>query len=267
MNMERKAKILYNDEIIPGYFRIGVSWKTPEIAPGHFVMLKVSDGLDPLLRRPLGVYNVLGGRGGRVFKGSGIELLYKVVGRGTKILSLKRPGEPLDVLGPLGNGFTDNVGPGQKAVIIGGGMGAVPLYLLAKRLKNPVMLFGARTRQEAALVKDFKGLKLRLRLSSDDGSVGHKGLVTDLLKEEITPDSVVYACGPLGMLKSVSAIALGIGARCYVSLERSMACGIGVCLGCAVKTLTHREKANKEYKMVCSDGPVFEAGDIDWGAL
>ncbi|MBI5345368.1 MAG: dihydroorotate dehydrogenase electron transfer subunit [Deltaproteobacteria bacterium] len=265
--MERPSRILYNETVLPGYFRMGISWKTPEIIPGHFVMLKVSDGLDPFLRRPLGVYNVLGGKGAGAFRGGGIELLYKVVGKGTKILSLKRPGESVGVLGPLGNGFPTACRPSRKAIIIGGGMGVVPLYLLAKRLKNVAMLFGVRTKKEAALVKDFKGLEIKLLLSSEDGSIGHKGLVTDLLRREITPASVIYACGPLGMLKSVSVIAGGVRARCYVSLERSMACGIGVCLGCAVKASAHKEKADKEYRMVCSDGPVFNAEDIDWGSL
>ena len=99
-----ESKILYNDMLAEGYFRLGLEWKTPEVKAGHFVMLRVSDGMDPLLRRPFGVYRVIGAKG-KASKGTGIELLYRVVGRGTSILSAKRPGEVLGILGPLGNGF------------------------------------------------------------------------------------------------------------------------------------------------------------------
>ncbi len=254
-------KILYNKEVLPGHFRLGLEWKTPRISAGNFLMLRVADGLDPLLRRPLGVYKALGpgGRGGC----NGVELFYRVVGRGTKILSLKEPGEHIDVLGPLGNGFPDP-GRGKKAVMAAGGMGIVPMYMLAERLTSSTLLFGARSAQETVIADDFKGLACRIKVSTEDGSAGKKGLVTALLKEELTRDSVIYACGPAGMLKAVSRIAHGAGVRAYVSLERAMACGIGVCLGCAVKSKAHGAQENRVYRMVCSDGPVFDSEDIDW---
>ncbi|MBI5902816.1 MAG: dihydroorotate dehydrogenase electron transfer subunit, partial [Deltaproteobacteria bacterium] len=169
----------------------------------------------------------------------------------------------IDVLGPLGNGFPDP-GRGKKAVMVAGGMGIVPMYMLAERLPSSTFLFGARSAQEAVIADDFKGLGCRIKVSTEDGSVGKKGLVTALLKEELTPRSVIYACGPAGMLKAVSKIAHEAGVRSYVSLERSMACGIGVCLGCAVKSKAHGARENRVYKMVCSDGPVFDSEDIDW---
>lgn len=265
-------KILYNNKVAPGYFRLGIEWKTPGIRPGQFVMLRVAEGLDPLLRRPLGVYKVLGAKGRNVFKGRGIELLYKVVGKGTGILAGKRPGEAVDVLGPVGNGFPLlRGGAAGRVVMVAGGIGAVPFYMLAAEKAARVFLFGARTKEETALVRDFRPLGVQVKISTEDGSTGKKGLVTDLLAEELTRGSVVYACGPLGMLKGVSRAAAAAGVKCLVSLERAMACGIGVCLGCAVKSGEHcgagQHEYKREYKMVCSDGPVFDSTEIDWDRL
>lgn len=256
------SKILYNDRLAEGYYRLGLSWRTPEVKAGHFVMLRVSDGLDPLLRRPFGVFRVIGGKGASS-RGTGIELLYRVVGRGTTILSAKRPGEVLGILGPLGNGFPAPP-RGKKAVMVTGGMGIVPLYLLARRLPGSTLLFGARSKKENFLLDEFRDLGIRIKTSTDDGSAGVKGFVTALLERELGPDRVVYACGPAGMLKAVSRMCMEAGVQCFVSLERSMACGIGVCLGCAVRTVNHEAKENRNYKMVCSDGPVFDGRDIDW---
>ncbi len=250
------AKILYNKEIAQGYFRIKLAWKAAAAKAGQFVMLSVDTGLDPLLRRPLGIYKT---------SGAGIELLYQVVGKGTRILSGKTAGERLSVLGPLGNGFPAPP-KGKKVILVAGGMGIAPLYMFAARLKGATLLYGTRGKGESTVAKDFTGLGLKVRISTEDGSVGKKGLVTELLKDELTDDSIVYACGPAPMLKAVFQICHG--AACYVSLERAMACGIGVCLGCAVKTRPHGEKPdNKVYRMVCSDGPVFDAKDIDWDAF
>lgn len=267
-----QAKILHNEEIAPGYFRLGLGWKTPPIVPGHFLMLRVEHGLDPLLRRPFGIYRVLGAQGRPSFplRGTGVEILYQVVGKGTEILSMKAPGETIDVLGPLGNGFP---APkiGEKTVMVAGGMGIAPLYLFASALKEGLMLYGARDKRVAAIADEFKGFDCSIEIATDDGSAGRRGFVTELLEEVATPLTVIYACGPLGMLKAASAIADSAGAKCYVSLERSMACGIGVCLGCAVKMKPSLspsdEEENRNYQMVCSDGPVFDSRDVDWDML
>ena len=259
-----ESKILYNDRLAEGHFRLGLEWKTPEVRAGHFVMLRVSDGLDPLLRRPFGVYRVTGARG-KSSKGTGIELLYRVVGRGTSMLAAKRPGETLGILGPLGNGFPAPQ-KGLKVVMVAGGMGIVPLYMLA-RDSGGTLLFGARSKKESFLLDGFKGLGLKIKTATEDGSAGVKGFVTALLEKELSPGAVVYACGPLGMLKAASRMCSDAGVQCFVSLERSMACGIGVCLGCAVRSVNHDGKENRNYKMVCSDGPVFDCEDIDWELL
>lgn len=263
-----QAEVLYNKELLPGYFLLGLKWKAAKVAPGQFVMLRASAGFDPLLRRPLGIYNVINAKGKKTFNGGGIELLYKVVGKGTKILSQKGKGEAIDVLGPLGNGFPFvSSKEADKAILLSGGMGMVPLVFFAKALGKGAALFGCKGKAEAKLALGFKKSGCKLKVATEDGSSGKRGIVTDLLREEITKDSVVYACGPLPMLKAAAVICAGVGARCFVSLERAMACGIGACLGCAVKSGAHEGARNMEYNMVCSDGPVFDSADIDWEAL
>jgi dihydroorotate dehydrogenase electron transfer subunit len=271
------SKVLYNKELAPGLFSIGLEWKGVTVQPGQFVMLRVSDSLDPLLRRPFGVYKVLGRRpvvkSTGAFKGTGIEVLYAVVGRGTALLSGRVAGDSVGILGPIGNGFP--FPPKNKRVImVAGSVGTAPFYLLADMLgADSTLIIGARGIEAAALARDFKALKCKLSVVTEDGSVGAKGLVTDILKKVLAKEksgsSVVYACGPTGMLRAVTAVAEAAGVEAYVSLERTMACGIGVCLGCAVKGVPHDPKPGRppEYAMVCSDGPVFKGSDIDWENL
>jgi dihydroorotate dehydrogenase electron transfer subunit len=264
-----RLKVIHNVKAAPGHFRLGLSWRTPEIEPGQFVMLKAGDapdGCDPLLRRPFGIHKVLGRKRAGALKGSAIEILYRVVGRGTRMLSGLAPGDTVDLMGPLGRGFMPHAGL-KRPVMVAGGMGIAPLYPLAERLKGGLLLYGARGRNEAALAKDFLTTGCELRIATEDGSAGVRGLATDLLDGALTPDDVVYACGPAGMLKRVAGIAAREGARCYVSLERAMACGIGVCLGCAVAKSAYPRDEERAYGMVCTDGPVFDARDVDWASF
>ncbi len=279
IRFNERALVLYNKKTESGAFRLGLKIKAEGVLPGHFFMLRTSAGVDPLLNRPLGAYRLLGASGEVIlperpasgvrgeegqwaFSGEGIEFLYNVVGRGTALLAEKKEGDEIGVLGPLGRGFSRPAkGDIERLIMVGGGMGIVPFYLLSAALGGGLFLFGARSGADARLTEDFSGLGCEVALTTEDGSLGEKGLVTDLLVKKITPRSLVYACGPPGMLKAVAAISSGIGARCYVSLEKAMACGIGVCLGCAVKT---RRGGKAAYSMVCSEGPVFDAEDIDW---
>ncbi|MBI5233920.1 MAG: dihydroorotate dehydrogenase electron transfer subunit, partial [Deltaproteobacteria bacterium] len=162
----------------------------------------------------------------------------------------------------LGNGFPRPSGS-KKLIAVAGGIGVAGLYLFVKEYPHATLLFGAKDSVEARLSSGIKRFPQRTRLATEDGSLGKKGLVTDILKEELTRDSLVYACGPSGMLKVVAGITRKAGVVSYVSLERSMACGVGACLGCAVKT-GHTGKTEGAYRMVCSDGPVFSADDIMW---
>ena len=260
------AVVIENIEVAPSYYKVAFRWKTRKpIHPGHFVMLKVTDSLDPLLRRPFSVYNV------RPMKDCVVvEVLYKVVGRGTTIMAEMNKGDVLDVLGPLGKNFPTVKDP-SKLVMVAGGIGLAPFYLLARGLKKApkaTLIFGGRPKADVSIAKPFKALSgLTLRVVTEDGSSGTKGRVTDVLKKTLKKDSVIYACGPLPMLKAVALMAEEYGVRAYVSLESSMACGIGVCLGCAVKAKAPVKKAStedKKYAMVCSDGPVFDARTIEW---
>ena len=221
----------------------------PGHRPGQFAMLGLDPGLghrDPLLPRPMAVY-----RG----SAENLEFRFKIVGRGTRLMAGLPPGAEVAVLGPLGNGFAPVAGP---ATLVGGGSGIASLFELASQLEPaPRILLGGRSRAEILGLEDFERLGVELSLATDDGSLGRRGLVTDLL----TPRAgeVVYACGPLGMMQRAQELALGAGARCVVSLENNMACGFGVCLGCAVKTPAG-------FRYVCTHGPVFDAATLGWEA-
>ena len=282
------ADVLYNRKILPAYYRLGIGLKkVPSFKPGQFIMLRITEQVDPLLRRPFGVYRILGsrvrGQGARD-KGQGIEILYKVVGKGTRLMTGLKLGDKLDILGPLGNGFPlkdkgQGAGvKGKEIIMIAGGIGIAPFYLLGAGVKGQgarvKLLFGGKSKDDLPGLEDFKSLKIDMEISTDDGSVGKKGLVTDLLMSELrTLNSelrTVYACGPKEMLKEVARIAEKADAPCYVSLDNVMACGIGACLGCAVKIRSQKSEVrsftptSQIYKMVCKDGPVFDAREIEW---
>ena len=222
----------------------------PGHRPGQFAMLTLDPtGLchDPLLPRPMAVY-----RG----EGERLEFRFKVVGRGTELLAELAEGAPLGVVGPLGNGFPE---PQARAVLVGGGTGIASLYELAAGCaSNARVLLGGRTRDEILGLEDFRLLPVDLGVTTEDGSLGERGRVTDLLK--LSPGEEVFACGPKGMLRHAHELARAGGARCWVSLETHMACGFGVCLGCAVKT-------SAGFRYACSQGPVFDADDLVWDAL
>jgi len=229
--------------------------------PGQFVMLRVTDTIDPLLARPFGISSVL--------TRTSIEIFYRVVGRGTMLLSRTRPGRTLDMLGPLGRGFPMPE-KGIQPILVTGGSGFPPLHLLAKALKKQkyrsVIFIGARDRSElppAGILRSFKEQASALHITTEDGSAGKKGLITDLFAPYCSlPDrsvkAKIYACGPTPMLKSVSTVAAECSIPCFVSMEERMACGLGACMGCSV-----RRRAGG-YLRVCKEGPVFEAEEIAW---
>jgi len=224
------------------------SW--PGHAPGQFAMLTLDasgTSVDPLLPRPMAVF-----RG----DADGLEFRYKVVGRGTARMAALRAGAELGVLGPLGRGFPAIDGP---AVLVGGGTGIASLYEIAARAGSSArVLLGARTRDEVLALDAFRALDARIEVVTEDGSEGTRGRVTDRLEPKA--DEAVYACGPTAMMRAAYAIARAAGARCWVSLESPMACGVGVCLGCAVPT-------QNGFRYVCTHGPVFDGRDLVWEGL
>jgi len=262
-----KAKLIKNIEVIQKYYKILLYCsQIARIAkPGQFVEIKVSDNYEPLLRRPFSIHRV---------KGNNIEILYEVLGKGTDILSQRKIGEYLDVIGPLGNGFnlnrqTDTLPAGRQeqanrqTILVAGGMGVAPLMFLAEKLAEVkiIVLIGAKTKNHIFCEKEFKKLGCTLKFSTDDGSRGFKGKVTDLLEDLLRTRysvlSTIYACGPKPMLEEISRISCKYNIRAQISLEEHMACGTGICFGCAVKT-------KYGYKRVCKEGPVFNADEIIW---
>ncbi len=231
--------------------------------PGEFLHIKpTSEGLDPLLRRAFSIFDY-------DEKSGTTEVLYKVFGRGSAILSRVTPGSILDLLGPLGKGFP-LPDKSKSLLLVGGGVGIPPVYLLAKTcLQNGhdseklKFLMGFGTVEECRLGERVEKLPISQAVSTDDGSRGHKGFVSDLLRAELAggkagKDTIIYSCGPEGMLKSIQGLAREFKTPCYLSLESIMPCGVGTCLGCVVK-----QEGEDKYLRVCREGPVFEANEVE----
>ena len=285
----KQIVILGNREIAPGYFLMELA--SPQIAknssPGQFLHIKCSPNHNLLLPRPFSIH--------RVISEKEVEILYKVVGKGTLCLSKRKKGEKINCIGPLGKGFElpqsllisplyvvlppslfskenrgdegENKG-GQSAILfVAGGVGIAPLiYLIAKcKMQNAkcktVVFLGAKTKDEILCVKELKNLGAEIHIATEDGSMGYRGLVSQLLKNKLSSvcrlSSVVYACGPKGMLKEVALLSEKYKIPCQVSFEQFMGCGIGICNSCVIRT-------KQGYRRVCKDGPVFRAEKIDW---
>lgn len=255
---QEKSIIKKREELTPDVIRLTVH--SPQIAgdaqPGQFVMVRVGDSLDPLLRRPFSIH--------RVNKDGTLSLLFKIVGKGTNLLAGLTPGAKLNLIGPLGKGF--NLDPEGSFCMIGGGMGIAPLYYLAQEFRRsenkgndqPVLL-GAQTQTELLLLADeFTELGYSVLTATDDGTLGHHGFVTELLDEILKKVTMVYVCGPIPMMKIVAEKCANAGVACQVSLETHMACGLGACLGCTFPA------HGGGYKHVCKDGPVISADEVEW---
>lgn len=248
-----------NNQLNPDSFEMQIY--SPQIAqraePGQFVMVSCSEvGLSPLLRRPLSIHDV---------HGDTLTLLYRVVGEGTAVMAGMGAGDTISILGPLGQGFT--IAETDHHCLVGGGIGIAPLLLLARKIDRTqpkagiTILAGARNSQELLAIKKFETMGT-LHISTDDGSEGHHGFVTQLLDKMHDTSLSVYTCGPTPMMQGVAKLCREHGWDCQVSLESHMACGIGACLGCAVARSGIHEGADK-YVHVCKDGPVFKA-EVIW---
>ncbi len=278
------ARIQSQRRLAPGTHLLRLSVPDfPPALPGQFVMLRVTEGGDPLLGRAMAIYRVDWRRGG-----AAIEIVYRVIGRGTALLATVDPGRSLWVLGPLGRAFPDPP-DGARPILVGGGTGIASLHLLARRLRAPfrghgpgrrealAVLVGARTRREVLCRSDFAALGARVLVATDDGSQGRRGFVTALLEEALAGDAqrgrpagIVYACGPTPMMEAAFRICERAGVPCTVSLEGPMACGFGVCLGCAVPCRVDDPDSplrspRDRFRLVCTDGPVFDGSALAWG--
>lgn len=250
--------------------------RCPEIAkritPGQFFMVRPDQGSDPLLGRPFALYDVFEENGAI----AGVDFGYVVVGKLTSEMSRWKPGDAARIWGPLGNGFPTP--PAGRLVMVAGGIGQTPFLAVSRealRLKrygrparqldastaNLTLLYGARSRDYLAGLDDFRHEGLTVRVSTDDGTAGHRGFVTDLLDDEIAADrpAAIYCCGPEPMMHAVAQRCEAAGIPCWLSLESPMACGFGACFSCVVKVKT---PDGWDYRRSCVEGPVFRSEEL-----
>ncbi len=265
--IDEQAHLLSNCAVAADFYwaRLTAPYIAARIEPGQFVNIEVDGGVDPLLRVPLSVSGV--NREAGI-----IEVLYEEVGPKTRALSQVRPDAVLPTLGPLGKGFVPPP-EGMRVALVGGGIGVPPLLYWGLELKQreyqTALLVGARTANKHLPGELLVPAAAAVHLATDDGSLGHAGLVTDLLQHELAKKEpvAVYCCGPHGMMQAVAAICSEAQVPCQVSLEEYMACGIGICVGCAVELATAKGDSDYgRYGRICVDGPAFDARQIKWGS-
>lgn len=276
-----KEKILNMEQIAPDIYKMSLEseFVTQNALPGQFVNIKCCEGIDIMLRRPISICSI-------DKKNKCYDIVFQIKGTGTELLSKKKQGEYIDLIGPLGNSFDTDI-KFRKAAVIGGGIGVFPLLFLLKESKAIVKhtYLGFRNKDSIVLYGKFKKNSTSIDISTDDGSAYNKGIVTDLLERDMKcsiPD-VIYACGPKPMIKAVAAIANRYGVPCQISMEERMGCGIGACLVCACKTKLKgksqgdipRRLGSSEgevcpltsddtwkYSHVCKDGPIFWSSEL-----
>lgn len=269
MPEDRLLRILSNDPVGDSYFLLSLELQSapPPWDPGQFAMLSLGDRYDPLLRRPFSIYNLFD----EGAPPSRLQFLYKISGRGSAIMASSRPGDAISCLFPLGRGFDPRVAGEGRLILTAGGAGVASLHpLAAAQVRgggSPLLLFGARSASELPAAQATSALGVDTRVATDDGSSGHRGFVSELLEQYLAdhPEGrdVVCACGPMPMMRETARVALSHGRTCYLSLESTMACGFGVCVGCVVG-IRRGEKAMLHYSRTCIDGPVMNAAEIVW---
>ncbi|MBM4147497.1 MAG: dihydroorotate dehydrogenase electron transfer subunit [Lentisphaerae bacterium] len=228
------------------------------VRPGQFLHLRIPRFEQAVLRRPFSVFRA---------EGEHISILYKTVGAGTMALTGVREGEVVNVMGPLGNGFPSS-SPGSLPVLVAGGYGVAPLYLLARRMDMAGIIFiGAATSDDVLCVEDFAAFGWQIEIATEDGSRGARGLVTGpldawLASRRCPEQPEIFACGPDGMLRAVGERAIKAGHRAWLSMDRHMGCGVGACLGCVQRL--KKADGSAYWGRVCRDGPVFDASQIVW---
>ncbi len=242
------CKVVSNKRLCPRFMdlRIEAIPILKHVVPGQFVHIRVSDNMTPFFRRPFSVARA----------GQYLEVIYEVLGKGTKLLSEKKQGDYLDILGPLGNGFSMPPKGVKQVVMVAGGVGIAPFLFLSEMLSGKgfdlIVLYGARNKDYIFDMKEFRRNGCRVFIATDDGSVGEKGRVSVLFQKiEISSSIFIYTCGPKPMMASVQDFARRYGLRGQASCEETMACGVGACMGCVTKTMDG-------YRRVCLEGPVFD---------
>ena len=262
MTLLLECEITTHQEVAPGHKRL-VLRAAPiaaETGPGQFCMIEVQEGLYPFLRRPMSIE--------RVFH-DGISILYKVYGKGTRLLSRMPVGATVNVQGPLGN-RSPLISGYDRYIMVAGGIGIAPFPGLAEAImqqlgRTPELVLAARNEHMLLCEKEFQQMGCPIHIATDDGSAGLKGFASDALRAiEPDPSTLVYTCGPTVMMRAVHEVCVEYGVPCHASLEAEMACGDGVCMGCVVET-TAEEEAQRMAR-VCREGPIFNTRDINWKA-
>jgi dihydroorotate dehydrogenase electron transfer subunit len=256
--VEQMVQIVSNERDSDLYFRLVV--RAPQIAPlvqpGQFAHVRILPLKHALLRRPFSIYQV---------SGDTLSILYKTIGQGTEVLSRMKRGEELSMIGPLGHGFTVPRAGREVPLLVAGGYGMAALYLLAQRSPQKGIVFvGGRRRVDILCEEEFRALGWDVRVTTEDGSHGEKGLVTQALLAVLkvgAPARKLFACGPTPMLKAVGQIAKDFGLPAELSLDEHMGCGIGVCLTCVVPI---KAGDGWEYQRTCTEGPVFDSLQVAW---
>ncbi|MCX6900380.1 MAG: dihydroorotate dehydrogenase electron transfer subunit [Verrucomicrobia bacterium] len=256
--VERTAQIISNERDTDAYFRLVL--RAPEIAratqPGQFLHLRIPPLREALLRRPFSIFQA---------NGETVSVLYKTIGKGTDALARMGAGEELSAIGPLGHGFTVPARGGETPLLVAGGYGMAAMYLLAERSPQKGMVFvGGRRRVDILCEAEFRKLGWEVRATTEDGSYGEKGMVTQSLLAELKRDSgkrKLFACGPTAMLKAVAKIADEFKVPAEISMDEHMCCGVGVCLTCVIPVKT---ASGWEYQRTCTEGPVFDSREVMW---
>ncbi|MGD9721594.1 MAG: dihydroorotate dehydrogenase electron transfer subunit [Pirellulales bacterium] len=274
-----RTTVLENMRIARDTYRLRFACPTlaRRMVPGQFLMLRLAGANDPLLARPLALYDTVLAPGDSG-EPQGVDVVYLVLGKMTRRLAQYQPGQPLEVWGPLGNGFLPR--PTEHLVMVAGGIGQTPFLALAReclglrqygepmrraaRAGRVTLCYGARSKDLLAGLDDFAAAGVEVLTSTDDGSAGHHGLVTQVAEQVLaaSPAARVVCCGPEPMMAAVARLAAARHVACEVSLESPMACGVGICFSCVTKV---RDAAGGwDYRRTCVEGPVFDAAQIEW---
>ncbi len=255
---KEQVTVLSQEQLAEGIFSMWLQTDAAkEAKPGQFISMYTNDG-SKLLPRPISICEI-------DKENKGLRVVYRVTGEhtGTKQFSQMRAGETLEIIGPLGNGFPLEKAAGKKAFLMGGGIGVPPILELAKQLscEEKQIVIGYRD-AHTFLNEEFEK-NGSLYISTEDGSVGTKGNVMDVIRENNLCADIIYACGPAPMLRAIKQYAEENTIECYISLEERMACGIGACLGCVCQSKEKDHHSNVNNKRICKDGPVFLSTEVE----
>ncbi len=255
MKEKQTAIVLSQAEIAPAIFDMWIETSlAAQAKPGQFIAVFPKDK-STLLPRPISICEVREDR-------KALRIVYRVAGQGTAEFSGYQAGDSIAILGTLGNGFPLEKGEGRKVFLMGGGIGVPPILELAKQMNADKMVVVGYRDSNTFLREDFEQIA-RVYIATEDGSVGTKGNVMNAIEENGIEADVIFACGPMPMLRAIKAYAAQKGIKAYISLEEHMACGVGACLGCVVSTKEVDHHSHVNNARICTDGPVFDAEDVN----